>query len=77
MTIMGQASHVGKYLSLSPVDVRRRQWAVEPGSYHLAVGPSYGDERLTTDIAAEGPNGQYADAGRPIIRDVIGDPPNK
>ena len=36
--------------ALAHWDVDAHAWTIEPGSYRLAVGPSYADQRLTTDI---------------------------
>jgi beta-glucosidase len=37
--------------SLAHWDRETHAWAVEPGVFRLAVGPSYSDQRLTTEIA--------------------------
>jgi beta-glucosidase len=31
-------------------DIHTHAWTIEPGSFHLTVGRSYGDQRLTTEI---------------------------
>ena len=36
--------------SLAHWDRETHAWAVEPGSFRLAVGSSYGDERLTIEV---------------------------
>ena len=42
--------------SLAHWDDQSHAWAIEQGVFRLAVGSSYSDERLTTDIAVAGPN---------------------
>jgi beta-glucosidase len=37
--------------SLAHWDGQTNAWTVEPGAFHLAVGRSYGDQRLATEIA--------------------------
>ena len=37
--------------SLAHWDGRTHAWAIEQGGYHLAVGPSYSDERLAIEVA--------------------------
>jgi len=39
--------------ALAHWDPAAHAWAVEPGSYRLAVGPSYGDRRLTVLLAVK------------------------
>jgi beta-glucosidase len=39
--------------SLTHWDGESRAWTIEHGSFHLAVGRSYGDQRLVTEIAVE------------------------
>jgi beta-glucosidase len=41
--------------ALAHWDPGAHAWAVEPGGYHLAAGPAYGDERLTVQVAVPGP----------------------
>ena len=41
--------------ALAHWDVDANAWTIEPGSYHLAVGPAYGDDRLTIQVAVAGP----------------------
>jgi hypothetical protein len=37
--------------SLAHWDGRTHAWTIEQGGYHLAVGPSYSDERLAIEVA--------------------------
>jgi len=37
--------------SLAHWDVQSHAWTIEPGVFHLTAGRSYGDQRLTTQIA--------------------------
>jgi beta-glucosidase len=39
--------------ALAHWDPGAHAWAVEPGRYHLAAGPSYGDRRLTVQLAVK------------------------
>jgi beta-glucosidase len=49
--------------SLAHWDAATHAWTVEPGRFHLAIGPSYGDQRLTTDLTVT--PARTADEGQP------------
>jgi beta-glucosidase len=45
--------------ALAHWDVDARAWTVEPGSYHLTAGRSYGDQRLTAKLSSTVMGGGY------------------
>jgi beta-glucosidase len=51
--------------SLAHWDPGTHAWTIEPGSYHLTIGPSYGDQRLTAEIAVASDRARSAPEGMP------------
>lgn len=45
--------------SLAHWDRESHAWTIEPGVFHLAVGRSYGDQRLATDITVTKTTGTH------------------
>ena len=50
--------------SLAHWDTESHAWTIEQGDFHLAVGRSYGDQRLTTDIMVTEPTATHPNLTR-------------